>query len=83
MAQDYKLCPKCNNPLDFKEVVCPYCWESMWIVIWWNQIKQDKPTVGKTSSVWVIKRLIYIFIVFPIILSIISSLAELFLGNFE
>ena len=82
MADNYKLCPKCNNPLDLKDVSCPYCWESL-SVFWWNQIKQKKPTVETKGCSWAAKILFIIFFVVPLISSLISFIVWLISGVFE
>ena len=82
MADNYKLCPKCNNPLDLKDVACPYCWESL-SVFWWNQIKQNKPTVETKGCSWMAKILFIIFFVVPLISSLISFIVWLISGVFE
>ena len=82
MAENYKLCPKCNNPLDLGKIDCPYCWESLW-VFWWNQIKQDKPTVETKGCSWTAKIFFVVFFVIPIITSVISFIVSLISGLFE
>ena len=82
MADNYKLCPKCNNPLDLKETACPYCWESL-SVFGWNQIKQNKPTVETKGCSWIAKILFIIFFVIPLISSAISFIAWLISWIFE
>lgn len=79
MTENYKLCPKCKNPLDLKESACPYCWESVWI-FWWNQIKQNKPTVETKGCSWMAKILFIVFFVIPLITSVISFIVWLILG---
>ena len=82
MADNYKHCPKCNNPLDLKETVCPYCWESL-SVFWWNQIKQNKSTIETKGCSWIAKILFIILFVIPLISSAISFIAWLISWIFE
>ena len=71
MTDNYKLCPKCNNPLDLNATSCPYCWESLW-VFWGNQIKQGKRQNMETKKAARLVRFIAILFVLPIITSVIS-----------
>lgn len=86
MADNYKLCPKCNNALDLNVTSCPYCWESMWISFWWNQIKQGKRQNVETKKAVRLVRFIVILFVLPIITSVITFIiwliSEIFDGIF-
>ena len=77
MTENYKLCPKCNNALDLNVSSCPYCWELMWMPFWWNQIKQGKRQNMETKKLSGLVKLIMVFFIVPIIISIISSIFSL------
>lgn len=83
MTESYKLCPKCKNPLDLKEIYCPYCWESFWINFSWNQIKQDKWKNTEIKKVSRLARFMIILFVIPIITSIISFIIWLISEIFD
>ena len=81
--EEYKLCPKCNNPLDKKILQCPYCWENLWVNVWWtNVMKWDPKTVEKNKSS-LLRIIIILFIILPLLSSIISFIFELISSLFE
>ena len=67
---DYKLCPKCNNPMDLNETYCPYCWDSAWVVFWGNQIRREN--VLQIKKVSRLIRFIILLFVLPIISLVIT-----------
>lgn len=84
MTENYKLCPKCNNALDLNVVSCPYCWESVWIVLGWNQIKQsNKRQNPQTKKAVKLYKLIIILFLLPVISSVISFIIGLISGIFN
>lgn len=82
MAQDYKLCPKCNNALDNNVVQCPYCGEKMWLSFWadnnswFNKNKLPSTEKKKSWWCWCWCLFLIIFFILPLIWGFISSLGE-------
>ena len=83
MTDSYKLCPKCNNALDNNVMQCPYCGESLWINVWWNNIKKEEKAVETKWCSWTAKILFIIFFVIPLISSAVSFIMWLISWIFE
>lgn len=73
MANDYKLCPKCNNALDNNAMQCPYCWEKLWIMFWPNNYSQNSQILNSQTkhSKWCLIFFI-IFFLLPFVWGVIS-----------